>query len=286
MPRAKTTILGDDVRVAIGFDFGAVSDVGPVRLRNEDSAYCNSRLLAVADGVAGSPAGDVASALVIETMRQIALADLGEPDDPRGPLVSHLTMATDGLARACQQDPELVGMATTLTAVLVGRSGERFGKRGAEVGLIHVGDSRLYILMAGRLHPMTTDHSLPQLLLEQGHISHAEAERHPQRSTIVRSVNADPGVRPDSILLGVFEGQRLLLCSDGLTDYVPLPRVQDVLSLSTPTVAAEALLNEALAYGSRDNITVVVADVVDSEYLSPQSMTLGAAGQHILSRSR
>jgi protein phosphatase len=264
--------------MTIAFEFGAVSDAGPIRPRNEDSAYCSSRLLAVADGVAGGPAGDVASALVIDAMRSIDFA-ADDKEDPRQLLVNHVVQAGQRLAEACDHEPELVGMATTLTAVLVGRSGDRFGHRGAEVGLAHVGDSRLYLLMAGQLYPMTRDHSLPQLLLEQGHISPAEAERHPQRSTIVRSVSADHDVKADAILLGVFEGQRLLLCSDGLTDYVPLARIRDVLGLGAAQDAANSLLDEALAHGSRDNVTVIVADVVDREDPPPSPMTLGAAAK-------
>jgi PPM family protein phosphatase len=264
--------------VAIAFEFGAVSDVGSVRHRNEDSAYCSGHLLAVADGVAGGPAGDVASALVIDTLRRVDAATM-DTDDPRRPLLSHVELAGDRLAGECQRDPDLAGMATTLTAVLTGRSDERNGRMGGELGLVHVGDSRLYLFHAGQLLPMTRDHSLPELLLEQGHITRAEADRHPQRSTIVRSVSTDADVRPDAVLLFAFDGQRLLLCSDGLSDYVPPGRLSDLVAVGTPQQAANALLEEALGRGSRDNITVVVADVVDREDQTLPPVTLGAAAE-------
>lgn len=262
--------------MTIAFNFGGVSDVGAVRSRNEDSAYCSTQMLAVADGVAGGPAGDLASALTIDALRTVDSTSNREPDDPRALLLSQVEAAVRRIADACEQDPELLGMATTLTAVLIGRSGEGFGKLGCEVGLVHAGDSRLYLLHAGQLHLMTRDHSLPQLLLEEGHISYAEAQQHPRRSTIVRSICAEPGVRADAVLLGVAEGHRLLLCSDGLSDYASHDRMQAIVAVGTPQSAADTLLEEALASGSRDNITVVVADVVNGDLPGLAPALLGA----------
>jgi PPM family protein phosphatase len=271
--------MSDDAQVGVAFDFGAVSDVGLVRGNNEDAGYCSRNLLAVADGVAGGPAGEVASSLVIDVLRGLRPVSGSEPDDPRWPLLQQVERAHDRVAGAVETDRSLTGMATTLTAVLAGRSGRFRGVEGGELGLVHVGDSRLYLFHAWRLFPMTRDHSFPQLLVEQGRITPAEAEHHPQRSVIVRSLSADRGVQPDVILLLALVGQRLLLCSDGLSDYVPLERLSELLPQGAPQESAEALLDEALRRGSRDNVTVVVADVVRDDALPPAEQILGAAAE-------
>ncbi|HET6908824.1 MAG TPA: protein phosphatase 2C domain-containing protein [Mycobacteriales bacterium] len=260
----------------LGFDFGAVSDLGVGRGNNEDSAYCSGAVLAVADGVGGGPAGEVASTIAVEALRGLE-ADVGRSDDPRPVLRERASIASARLDAAAREDPAVAGMATTLTAVLMGRCGKRYRRHGAEVGLLHVGDSRLYVSLAGQLFQLTRDHSLPQLLVDRGQLSAADAEHHPQRSMIVRSLQS--GVQPevDLVLLLLLEGQRLLLCSDGLSDYVPAPRISELLTKGPPQAAAEGLLEEALGCGSRDNITVVVADVLRRDGLPETSRTLGAA---------
>ena len=262
----------------IAFDFGAVSDVGSVRALNEDSAHCSRNLLVVADGVAGSPAGEVASALVVETLRQ-AHVEINDSADPRAPLKAAARAAKARLAQEVQRHPRLTGMATTMTAVCTGRSGEVGRYQGGELGLVHVGDSRLYVLHAGRLFQLTRDHSLPQLLVEQGRITPAQAEHHPQRSVIVRSMTADGDVDADLVLLLALLGQRFILCSDGLSDYVSAQQLSDLAPHGTPQEAAHALLQAALKSGSRDNISVVVADVVDDGQLPDAELTLGAASE-------
>ena len=259
--------------MAIAFDFGAVSDVGPVRQHNEDSAYCSRKLLAIADGVAGSSAGERASTIAIEALR--ALTPTAEGNDPREVLLAGVQQASRELAHAVDRDPALAGMATTLTTVLTGRGDER----GGEIGLVHIGDSRLYLFNMGRLHPMTRDHSLPQLLVDLGEITPAQAEQHPQRSVIVRSLSAGNSVHADVVLLVAAVGHRFVLCSDGLSDYVPVERMTELATQASPQEAADALLRESLARGSRDNISIIVADVVEGEHLPPTERTLGAAAQ-------
>lgn len=273
MGRGDGAMIGP---VDLGFDFGAVSDLGVGRANNEDSAYCSGAVLAVADGVGGGPAGEVASAIAVGALRGLE-GHVDRSDDPRPALHERVAIARARLDSAARGDHSVAGMATTLTAVLMGRSGKRHGRYGAEVGLVHVGDSRLYVSLGGQLFQLTRDHSLPQLLVDRGQLSATEAENHPQRSMIVRSLQAGAHDDVDLVLLLLLEGQRLLLCSDGLSDYVEAPRIGELLVQGAPQEAAEVLLDEALTSGSRDNVTIVVADVLRRDGLPEQARTLGAA---------
>jgi protein phosphatase len=231
-----------------------VSDLGLIRPNNEDAAYAGQRILVVADGIGGAPAGELASEIVIGTLR--ALEDGPDPDDPEAALRAALADANAQIAAAAQDDPARQGMGTTVTALLV--SGDR-------LLLLHVGDSRGYLLREGALDQLTRDDTFVQELVDRGLISPKEARGHPQRSIITRSVQGgdfDPGV----IVLTPQTGDRYLLCSDGLSDYVSDGAIQQALErCAEPQACAEHLVRLAHRAGAPDNVTVLVSDVVHAE---------------------
>ncbi|MGH2546502.1 MAG: Stp1/IreP family PP2C-type Ser/Thr phosphatase, partial [Actinomycetota bacterium] len=227
---------------------GARTDVGRVREGNEDSYMVREPLFAVADGMGGHQGGEVASKLALDTLRE----------------------ATDGtaLAQAVQdanravfeqagRDPALAGMGTTLTAFLA---------EGDTLRLAHVGDSRAYLLRDGDLQRITTDHTVVEGLVEKGELTAQEATIHPQRSILTRAIGVDGEVVVDQASIQPRPGDRLLLCSDGLTGMVDEATIQRILEeYADPQAAAEALVDAANEAGGQDNITAVVVDVADAE---------------------
>ncbi|BDZ42092.1 serine/threonine protein phosphatase [Paraoerskovia sediminicola] len=233
----------------------ARSDVGLVRSNNQDSAFAGANLVVVADGMGGHAGGDVASALTIT-----ALAPLDhEPDDPDQALSAlevSIDAARQSLVERMQADPRLAGMGTTVTAML--RAGNR-------LALAHLGDSRAYLLRDGELAQVTTDHTFVQHLVDSGRITAAEAETHPQRNVVMRVLgDFDVDLTPDLSVREAVPGDRWLLCSDGLSGFVGIDEMAAILN-DVPDVdaCADTLLQLALRAGSTDNITAVVADVVD-----------------------
>jgi PPM family protein phosphatase len=236
--------------------FAAATDVGRMRKNNEDSYLSSQPVAAVADGMGGHSAGEVASAIAIEELT--ALRD-------RGPWENE-TAATDDLKQAilranrriretAARDRKLNGMGTTLVALL---------EDGDMVHVANVGDSRGYLLRQGELSQVTVDHSLVQELVDDGRLSPEDAERHPQRSVITRALGIDPEVEFDLFTYKLQVGDRLLLCSDGLSDVVEPAQIRKVL-LRVPSAqrAARELVTVANANGGPDNITVIVVDAVD-----------------------
>ncbi|NLG47755.1 protein phosphatase 2C domain-containing protein [Gordonia sp. (in: high G+C Gram-positive bacteria)] len=245
----------------------ARSDRGLVRSNNEDSVYAGARLLALADGMGGHAAGEVASQLVIEALRPL------DNDEPGGDLLSALERATaDGnnaIAEQVAKQPELDGMGTTLTAILFA---------GSRIGLCHVGDSRGYLYRDGQLTQITRDDTFVQSLVDEGRITAEQAHTHPQRSLIMRALTGQE-VEPTLIMREARAGDRYLLCSDGLSDVVSDETLSDTLgSLSDHKVCADRLIELALRSGGPDNVTVVVADVVDTEFGDSTPIVGGAAG--------
>ncbi|MDQ6728642.1 MAG: Stp1/IreP family PP2C-type Ser/Thr phosphatase [Actinomycetota bacterium] len=234
---------------------GAATDVGRVRQINEDRFLADEVLFAVADGVGGHQAGEVASQTSVETLRQ-AFAD-GEHTTEG--LVAAAEAANQAVWQLAQGSREKRGMGTTLTALaLVQDDGEE------QLGLINVGDSRAYVLKQGELIQLTEDHSLVEELVRDGKLSPAEAQVHPQRSIITRALGMDPHVQVDSWPVTPYRGDRFLLCSDGLTNELSDERIASTLrQLADPQEAAHDLVRQARAAGGGDNITVVVVDVVD-----------------------
>ncbi|MFL6138917.1 MAG: PP2C family protein-serine/threonine phosphatase [Frankiaceae bacterium] len=239
--------------MTIALRYAARSDVGLLRDGNEDSMYAGPRLLAIADGMGGHVAGEVASSVVIAT-----LAHLDE-DLPGSDLLAALAgaarAANDHLREMASADRQLEGMGTTLTAMLVDRG---------RVGLVHIGDSRGYLLRDGELHRITHDHSLVQSLVDEGRISEEEAAHHPQRSLILRALDGRDDIDPDLSVRELRIGDRYLLCTDGLTDVVSESTVTETLAgADGPDEAVERLVDLALRGGGPDNITCIVADVVE-----------------------
>ena len=236
--------------------FAAATDVGRMRKNNEDSYLSAEPVAAVADGMGGHSAGEVASAIAIEE-----LATLGD----RGPWENE-TAATDDLKQAilranrriremAASDRKLNGMGTTLVALL---------QDGDMVHVANVGDSRGYLLRQGELSQVTVDHSLVQELVDDGRLSPKDAERHPQRSVITRALGIDPEVEFDLFTYKLQVGDRLLLCSDGLSDVVEPTQIRNVLlRVRSPQKAARQLITVANEQGGPDNITVIVVDAVD-----------------------
>jgi serine/threonine protein phosphatase PrpC len=247
------------------------SDVGLLREGNEDSAYAGPRLLAVADGMGGHAAGEVASAVAIS-----ALTDLDD-EMPASELqialstaVAHANQILHDMVSA---DPSISGMGTTLTAMLWSDG---------KVALCHIGDSRAYVLSGGEFRQITHDHTLVQSLVDDGRISPDEAATHPQRSLLLRALDGTSEAEPDLSILDARAGDRYLLCSDGLSGVVSEETLHRTLAtVADPGEAVRQLVELAIRGGGPDNITCIVADVVDTatapRALSRDSVLAGAA---------
>jgi protein phosphatase len=253
--------------VTLALRFAAVSHVGLLREGNEDSVYAGPQVLAVADGMGGHAAGEVASAVAIAALRHL------DSDVPGSDLLDVLRAsaesANEHLRDMVAGDPTLEGMGTTLTALLFA---------GSRIGLLHIGDSRAYLLRDGRIGQITHDHTLVQRLVDEGRISEQEAGSHPQRSLITRALDGREGIEPDLSVREARPGDRYLLCTDGLTGPVSsLDTLQEALQVADPQSSCERLLELALRGGGPDNVTVIVADVVDGGGAAAAPVVAGAA---------
>ena len=248
------------------FSGAGVSDVGLVRSDNEDSAFVGPYVAVVADGVGGAAAGEVASATATYAVAATVLSRFG--DLPETLLRDGAEAARASVQRGVQTDLNRLGMATTLTALVC--DGER-------VVLGHVGDSRAYLLRDGALAQISRDHTYVQRLVDNGQLDAVAAWRHPWRNVVLRSIDGDPleeGI--DLVPVRVVPGDRLLLCSDGLSDLVPDQLIEELLGTSDPQFAAAVLGQAALAAGGKDNVTCVVLDVVDGPMVVGDGQLLGA----------
>ncbi|MEU6642230.1 protein phosphatase 2C domain-containing protein [Saccharomonospora sp. NPDC046836] len=241
---------------ALEFHYAVGSDVGRRRSGNEDSAYATPRLLAVADGMGGHAAGEVASAIAVEAMADLDKR-LTDRDHEELDLLRELDEGVaDAAARLNERvsaDPDLAGMGTTLTAMLWD---------GSTFGLAHIGDSRGYLLRAGELRRLTRDHTMVQSLVDEGRMPAELAATHPGRSVLIRALMAGTPTEADLSLHTAEPGDRYLLCSDGLTDVTPDEEIGTLLSsAATPEEAVAQLIERANEAGGPDNITCVVAFV-------------------------
>ena len=236
----------------LALNFVAVSDRGLVRANNEDSAYAGPHLLVLADGMGGHAAGEVASQLMVEHLEHLDR----DPED--ADMLALLgAAAEDGNAAieaSVAEHPEQAGMGTTLTATMF---------NGRELGLIHVGDSRGYLLRKGELRQLTVDDTFVQSLVDGGKLAPEDVSSHPQKSLILKAYTGR-AVEPHLELVQVKPGDRVLLCSDGLSDPVTQQTIQLALGDGTPEMAANRLIELALRSGGPDNVTVVVAEVVEA----------------------
>ncbi|MGH3439753.1 MAG: PP2C family protein-serine/threonine phosphatase [Sciscionella sp.] len=244
----------------------ARSDRGLVRSNNQDSVYAGPRLLAVADGMGGHAAGEVASKVVIA-----ALAPLDD-DEPGDDLLGQLRDAVDNgnaaISELVADDPELDGMGTTLTAILFS---------GSRLGLLNIGDSRTYLFRSGTLTQITHDDTFVQSLIDEGRITPEEASSHPQRSLLLRALTGHE-IEPSLTVRESKPGDRYLLCSDGLSGVVSYETLVEAVAIRDPQLCADRMIELALKGGGPDNVTVIIADVVDVDYGEDAPIVGGAAG--------
>ncbi len=243
--------------------WGSRSDVGLVRGHNEDSFLVQDPVFAVCDGVGGHAAGEVASAIAVRTISQLAP---DTADDAR--LGAAIEEANSAIISAAQSGQGRDGMGCTASAVVID---------GSRMAVAHVGDSRVYLLSGGVLVRITHDHSYVEELVDAGEITADEARVHPSRSIITRALGSDPDMYADHFTLDVHAGDRIIICSDGLSSMVPDAKIESVaISCATPQAAADTLVSAALEGGGHDNVTVIVVDVEDD----------GAAARHAKIRKR
>ncbi|WP_273844927.1 Stp1/IreP family PP2C-type Ser/Thr phosphatase [Rubrobacter calidifluminis] len=237
-------------------EHSGATDTGRVRQNNEDSLLAGEgrdpTLLAVADGIGGFEAGEVASSIAIGVLREL---------EPQRSFTEAVREANSRILTAAREDSRRAGMGTTLVALRLS------GRGGPEIEVVHVGDSRAYLLRGVELSRLTEDHSLVAELVKSGDLTQDEAEEHPHKNLITRALGAEEEVEADVTTVRVQDGDRLLLCSDGLSDMVPDERIREILSTTRgdPQAASRNLISEALEAGGLDNVTVIVADVRKKE---------------------
>ena len=234
---------------------GARSDVGLVREGNEDSLFAGQRLMAVADGVGGAAYGEVASATTIDTLAPLDDESTDALDDPLDALRAAIIAANDRLRELIDRDPKLIGMGTTLTALLWSRQ---------RLALAQVGDSRAYRLRDGQLEQVSHDQTFVQTLVDEGRITADQAINHPQRNIILNAMDGREDVEPVLDVLDPAPGDRYLVCSDGLSDYVLAADVSLAAGHGDPQQACERLVELALEAGAPDNVSCVIAEVVET----------------------
>ena len=242
--------------MAIAFRFAARSDIGLTRSSNQDSGYAGPHLLAVADGMGGAAGGDIASSVALAHLVPLDGDSHGSDD-----LLDHLQRALENahadLGEYVTQNPELAGLGTTVIAML---------RSGSTAAMVHIGDSRAYLLREGGLHQVTTDHTFVQHLVDIGQITPEQAESHPQRSIILRALGDNSAALDlDTTVRQLKVGERWLLCSDGLSGMVSPDTIAEILSeVADLDECADRLIDLALRAGGQDNITVILADIVDA----------------------
>jgi protein phosphatase len=248
--------------------YAAQSDRGLIRDGNQDSVYAGPRLLAVADGMGGMAAGDVASNIVIAAMAPL---DEDVPGDALVDALRHAVgTANQQLRDTVDANPQLEGMGTTLTAVLFS---------GSKIGMVHIGDSRAYLLRQGEFAQITKDDTYVQMLVDEGRISPEEASSHPQRSLLTRALDGRD-IDPEYSVRQVLKGDRYLICSDGLSGVVSAETIGDSMrDIPDPQACVERLVQLALRGGGPDNITVVIADATDADIMEQAPIVGGAAAR-------
>lgn len=248
----------------------AISHTGKVRSNNQDSGYSGANLFAVADGMGGHAGGDVASTLAIDRIQALDRA-YTSTDDAQAELQAAATSAASDLVRASKERPELSGLGTTLSAIVMVDDYAVIG---------HIGDSRIYLFRDDTLTQITTDHTFVQRLVDSGRITLEEARYHPRRSVLMR-VLSDMDIDPDldMFVMPTHPGDRWLLCSDGLSGVVDEPHIARAMRMGlAPGRTADNLLKQALDGGAPDNVTVVLVDVGGAHPLSSGTATIvGAA---------
>ena len=251
------------------FETSARSAIGLVRQGNEDSGLVSPQLIAVADGMGGHAAGEVASRIAVEVLQSLtpALVSADIDEDSAEDLLMHSLHSIDvEISLVTDEDIEKRGMGTTLTALLI---------RDKYISLLHVGDSRCYRLRGNTLEQLSNDHTVIQELLDQGAISVAEAAEHPQRSMLTQALRGDGDVTPVLQMYEIKKGDRYLLCSDGLSGVLTEKEIKIGLKKSDKEEAVKFLVDATYVNGAPDNVTVLIADISDEAKTSPS--LIGAA---------
>ncbi len=251
------------------FETSARSAIGLVRQGNEDSAFVSAQLIAVADGMGGHAAGEVASRIAVKVLEKLAptLTATDIDEDSIEDLLMHSLHSIDAeIAAVADEEIEKRGMGTTLTALLI---------RDNHIALLHVGDSRCYRLRGSTLEQLSNDHTVIQELLDQGAISQAEAADHPQRSMLTQALRGDGDVTPVLQMYEVKKGDRYLLCSDGLSGVLTDKEIKIGLKKSDKDESVKFLNDATYINGAPDNVTILIADVSDTS--TTPSLLLGAA---------
>jgi serine/threonine protein phosphatase PrpC len=251
------------------FETSARSAIGLVRQGNEDSGFVSPQLIAVADGMGGHAAGEVASRIAVEVLQSLvpALVSTEIDEDSVEDLLMHSLHSIDSeISVVTEEEIEKRGMGTTLTALLI---------RDKYISLLHVGDSRCYRLRGNTLEQLSNDHTVIQELLDQGAISEAEAIDHPQRSMLTQALRGDGDVTPVLQMYEIKKGDRYLLCSDGLSGVLTEKEIKIGLKKSNKDEAVKFLVDATYVNGAPDNVTVLIADISDEATTS--TSLIGAA---------
>jgi len=251
------------------FETSARSAIGLVRQGNEDSGFVSPQLIAVADGMGGHAAGEVASRIAVEVLQSLssALISTEIDEDSVEDLLMHSLHSIDSeISVVTDEDLDKRGMGTTLTALLI---------RDKYISLLHVGDSRCYRLRGNTLEQLSNDHTVIQELLDQGAISPAEAVEHPQRSMLTQALRGDGDVTPVLQMYEVKKGDRYLLCSDGLSGVLTEKEIKMGLKKSDKDEAVKFLVDATYVNGAPDNVTVLIADISEEAKTTPS--LIGAA---------
>lgn len=250
--RETTAMPGTQPGAQLTISYAAASDIGRTRDRNQDATYAGPRLLAVADGM--GPAGDVASETVIDALRPLESAE--SPGDLLNALSDAVAAATSSLRDRSESDPEFADSGSTLTAMMLS---------GSRLALVHIGDTRAYLMRDGGLFQITHDHSVVQSQIDAGRLTPDEAASHPQRSLLLKALGATDEA-PDLSLHDAKPGDRYLLCSDGLTAVVPEAVIRQTLASpeTSPEETVRRLIELANEAGGPDNIACAVADVTQA----------------------
>jgi serine/threonine protein phosphatase PrpC len=261
--------------MVLGLRSAIRSDVGRRRTSNQDSGATTGRLLIVADGMGGHAHGEIASAMTVSAFTEMEARlpqDLSDIDLD-AELNSALADATDRLARRAGEDPETRGMGTTVVSLVL---------TGEHLALAHIGDSRIYRLRDGELAQLTHDHTMVQQLVDQGQITVEEAAHHPRRSVLMRALSTDHEPEPDLDRVEIVEGDRFLLCSDGVTAVLDdAALLRELASGAEPDAVVERLVDLSNEGGGPDNITAIVADVVDLPEVATQPLETAGAAKEI-----
>lgn len=236
--------------------YSGLTDIGRVRTHNEDSVLVEPPLFAVADGLGGHEAGEVASGIAVEALRQAAPAQ----PDPKA-LGRAVREANRAVIKAAREGRGREGMGTTLTVAVV---------KGLHVAVAHVGDSRAYLLHGDVLERVTRDHSVVADMIGQGTLTEEEARVHPHRSVITRALGTDPNMHADVYEVDASPGDRLMLCSDGLTGMLTDQHIAEILGeYGDPELAARTLIDAANEAGGHDNVSVVIVDISGTAHHAP-----------------